>query len=168
MVRVLDHDRPDGAPSPALDLVLNEEDEDEEQQREQQAGMVSGPFGQATEAVGHKGKSMTPSIDHTQTSERLALASQTLVCELSRQTRSTSASNQSFLDVPPAQSVPVSPTVTKKQSRWKLSFGKSSGEATIGTGSDSRSSHSNFDVWLGARDEYDQFNYGSPTTPTFC
>ena len=50
MVRVLDHDRPDGAPSPALDLVLNEEDEDEEQQQEQQAGMVSGPFGQATEA----------------------------------------------------------------------------------------------------------------------
>jgi hypothetical protein len=29
---VLDHDGPDGTLSPALDLVLNEEDEDEEQQ----------------------------------------------------------------------------------------------------------------------------------------
>jgi hypothetical protein len=35
--RILDHDRPDGTLSPALDLVLNEEDEDEEQQQEQQA-----------------------------------------------------------------------------------------------------------------------------------
>jgi hypothetical protein len=70
---------------------------------------------------GRKGKGMTPLTDHTQTSERLALASQTLVRELSRQTRPTSPSNQSFIDVPPAQPVPVSPTVTKKQSRWKLS-----------------------------------------------
>ena len=141
--RVLDHDRPDGTLSPTLDLVFNEEDEDEEQQREQQ--VEDGVWSRSTakrRKRGRQSKGMTPLTDHTQTSERLALASQTLVRELSQQTRSTSASNQSFLDVPPAQPVPVSPTVTKKQSRWQLSFGKSSSEAIIGTLSDSHSSHS--------------------------
>jgi serine/threonine protein kinase len=150
---VLDHDGPDGTLSPALDLVLNEEDEDEEQQREeQQAEDDRSPSVRSLSTTkrrkrGRKGKGMAPSIDHTQTSERLALASQTLVRELSRQPRSTTASTQSFLvDVPPSPPVPVSmpiPSVTKKQSRWKLSFGKSAGEAAIGTRSDSRSTRSN-------------------------
>lgn len=149
---VLDHDDPDGTLSPALDLVFNEEDEDEEQQREeQQVEDGRSPSLRSLSTTkrrkrGRKGKGVTPSIDHVQTSERLALASQTLVRELSRQTRSTSASTQSFPDIPPSQPVPVStpiPTVTKKQSRWKLSFGKSTGEAAIGMRSDSRSTHSN-------------------------
>jgi hypothetical protein len=151
---VLDHDGPDGTLSPALDLVLNEEDEDEERQQqhdEQQAedGLRSLSTTKRRKR-GRKGKGITPSTtDHTQTSERLALASQTLVRELSRQPRSTTISTPSFLDVPlpPAQPpapapAPVSPTVTKKPSRWKLSFGKSAGEATIGARSDSRSTHS--------------------------
>jgi hypothetical protein len=111
---VLDHDGPDGTLSPVLDLTLNEEDEDEEQQQEQQA--QDGDWSLFTakrRKRGRKGKDMTLLTDHTQTSERLALASQMLVRELSRQTCSTSASNQSFLDVPPAQPVPVLPTVTK-------------------------------------------------------
>jgi hypothetical protein len=85
---------------------------------------------------------MTPSMDHIQTSELLASASQTLARELSRQTRSASATVQSFPDAPPPPPVPASmPTVTKKPSRWKLSFGKSSGEAAMSTRSDSQSSN---------------------------
>jgi hypothetical protein len=166
--RVPDHDRPDGTLSPALDLVLNEEDEDEEQQQEQQAedGVRSLSTAKRRKR-GRKGKGMMPLTDHTQTSERLALASQTLVRELSRQTRSTSVSNQSFLDVPPAQPVPVSPTVTKKQSRWKLSFGKSGGEATIGMRSDSRSTHSNSTSGSARATNVTNLIMGlNPTTPT--
>ncbi|KAI9452488.1 kinase-like protein [Lactarius psammicola] len=152
---VLDHDGPDGTLPPALDLVLNEEDEDEEEQQrqreEQQAEDGHSPSVRSLSTTkrrkrGRKGKGMMPPVDHTETSERLALASQTLVRELSRQTRSTSASTQSFLDVPPPQPVPVStskPPVTKKPSKWKLSFGKSAGEAAIGTRSDSRSTRTN-------------------------
>ena len=138
---VLDHDRPDGTLSPALELVLDEEDKDEEQQQEQQAedGVRSLSMVKRRKR-GRRGKGMTPWTDHTQMSERLALASRQLVRELSRQ---ISASNQSFLDVPLAQPVPVSLTVTNKRSRWKLSFRKSGGGATIGTRSDSRSTHSN-------------------------
>ncbi len=85
---------------------------------------------------------MTPSMDPIQTSELLVSASQTLARELSRQTRSASATLQSFPDAPPPPPVPVPasmPTVTKKPSRWKLSFGKSSGEAAMSTRSDSQS-----------------------------
>ena len=148
---VLDHDGPDGTLSPALDLVLNEEDEDEEQQQqrdEQQAedGLRSLSTTKRRKR-GRKGKGMTPSIDHTQKSERLALASQTLVRELSRQTRSTTVSTPTFLEVPPAKPAPpapapVSPSVTKKQSRWKLSFGKSAAETAFSGRSDSRSTNS--------------------------
>ncbi|KAN0138325.1 kinase-like protein [Lactarius tabidus] len=151
---VLDHDGRDGTLSPQLDLVLNEEDEDEEQQqqRDEQQAEEDGVRSLSTtkrRKRGRKGKGITPlTTDHTQTSERLALASQTLVRELSRQTRSTTISTPSFLDVPlpplpPAPApAPASPTVTKKPSRWKLSFGKSAGEATINGRSDSRSTHS--------------------------
>ncbi|KAF8262881.1 kinase-like domain-containing protein [Lactarius quietus] len=142
---VLDHDGTDGTLSPGLDLVLNEEDEDEDQQQHAD-GQHSEDGARSLSTTkrrkrGRKGKGTTPSTDYTQTSERLALASQTLVRELSRQTRSNPA--PSFLDVPPSQPVPVSPSVTKKPSRWKLSFGKSTGEATIGSrSSDSRSTRS--------------------------
>ena len=141
---VLDHDGPEGTLSPALDLVLNEEDEDEEQQREEQQAEDGTRSLSTTKRRkrGRKGKGLPPPTDHTQTSERLALASQTLVRELSRQTRSTSASTQSFLEVPPSQPVPVSPSVTKKPSRWKLSFGKSAGEAATTARSDSHSTRS--------------------------
>ena len=146
---VLDHDRPDGTLSPALDLVLNEEDEDEEQQQQhddQQAedGLRSLSTTKRRKR-GRKGKGMTPSADHTQKSERLALASQTLVRELSRQKWSTAVSAPTFLEVPPAQPTPpapVSPSVTKKPSRWKLSFGKSAGETNLSGRSDSRSTNS--------------------------
>ena len=129
--------------SRVLDLALNYEDEDEEQQQQREEQQVEDAVRSLSMAkrrkCGRKGEGMTPLTDHTQTSERLTLASQTLVRELSLQTRLTSAYNQTFLGFPPDQPVPVSPTVTKKQRRWKLSFGKSRGEATVGTRSDSRS-----------------------------
>ena len=77
--RVLDHDHPDVTLSPALDLVLNEEDEDEEQQQEQQAedGVRSLSMAKRRKR-GRKSNAMTPLTDHTRTSERLALTSQTL------------------------------------------------------------------------------------------
>ncbi|KAH8996405.1 kinase-like protein [Lactarius hatsudake] len=134
----VDHNGPDGTHPPALDLVLNEEDEDDEQQQQAEDGLFPSVRSLSTtkrRKRGRKGKGMTPPTDHTQTSERLAMASQTLVRELSRQTRSTTASTQSFLDVPPSQPAPPS--------KWKLSFGKSAGEAVTGTRSDSRSTHSN-------------------------
>ena len=122
---VLDHDGPDGTLSPAPDLVLNEEDEDEGRQQlrdEQQAddGLPS-LYTTKRRKRGRKGKGMTPSTDHTQMYERLALASQMLVCELNSQTRSA----PTFFEAVP---VTVSPSVTKKQRRWELSFGKSAGE----------------------------------------
>ncbi|KAH8993472.1 kinase-like protein [Lactarius akahatsu] len=134
----VDHNGPDCTHPPALDLVLNEDDEDEEQQQQAEDGVSPSVRSLSTtkrRKRGRKGKGMTPPTDHTQTSERLAMASQTLVRELSRQTRSTTASTQSFLDVPASQPVPPS--------KWKLSFGKSAGEAVTGTRSDSRSTRSN-------------------------
>ncbi|KAH9991761.1 kinase-like domain-containing protein [Russula vinacea] len=138
---------------PALDLVLDEEDEDEQQQPEGQheAGVRSpSPSVRSNSNTrqrkrGRKGKGMTPSMDQIKTSELLASASQTLARELSRQTRSASATLQTFPDVPPPPPVPAPvsmPTVTKKPSRWKLSFGKSGGEAAISSRSDSQSSKS--------------------------
>ena len=62
-------------------------------------------------------------------------------CELSHQPRSASASVQSFPNVPPPPLVPApvsTPTITKKPSRWKLSFGKSTSEAALSTQSDSQ------------------------------
>ena len=161
---VLDHDRPDGTLSPALELVLNE-DENEEQQQEQQAEHGVWSLSTAKRRKrGRKGKGMTSLTDHTQTSERLALASKTLVSELSHQ---ISAYNQSFLDAPPAQPVSLSSTVTNKQSRWKLSFKKSGGEATIGTRSDSRSAHSNSTSGLARATNITNLIMGvNPATPT--
>ena len=159
---VLDGDGSDGAILPALDLVLDEEDEEEQQQqqlqepreREEREAEIRSPSPSARSNSntkrrkrGRKGKGMNPSMDHIQTSELLASASETLARELSRQTRSASATLQSFPDLPPPPPVPVPasmPTVTKKPSRWKLSyFGKSSGEATTSTRSESQSSISN-------------------------
>src|SRR6266850_1737579 len=147
---VLDRDGSDGAALRALGIVFDEEDEEDEHQRLQQpqrqeqeheaeVGRSPSPSVRSTSNPkrrkrGRKGKGMTPSLDHIQTSELLASASQTLARELSRQTRSASASVQSFPDVPPLPPVPVPtsmPTVTKKPSRWKLSFGKSAGEASL-------------------------------------
>jgi hypothetical protein len=155
---VLDGDGSDGATLPALDLVLDEEDEEEQQQQEpreqeQREAEVRSPSPSVRSNSntkrrkrGRKGKGLNPSMDHIQTSELLASASETLARELSRQTRSASATLQSFPDVPPPPPVPVpesTPTITKKPSRWKLSyFGKSGGEATTSTRSDSQSSHS--------------------------
>ena len=83
--------------SPVLDLALNYEDEDEEQEQQREEQQVEDGVRSLSMAKrrkrGRKGEGMTPLIDHTQTSERLALASQTLVRELSRQTRLTSAYN---------------------------------------------------------------------------
>src|SRR6266850_5906062 len=157
---VLDRDGSDGAALRALGIVFDEEDEEDEHQRLQQpqrqeqeheaeVGRSPSPSVRSTSNPkrrkrGRKGKGMTPSSDHIQTSELLASASQTLARELSRQTRSASASVQSFPDVPPAPPIPVPtsmPTVTKKPSRWRLSFGKSGGEAALNnTRSDSHSS----------------------------
>jgi hypothetical protein len=70
--------------------LMRRRDEDEEQQQEQQA--QDGDWSLSTakrRKRGRKGKGMTLLTDHTQTSERLALAFQTLVRELSRQTCST-------------------------------------------------------------------------------
>ena len=131
--------------SRVLDLALNYEDEDEEQQQQREEQQVEDAVRSLSMAkrrkCGRKGEGMTPLTDHTQTSERLALASQTLVGELN-QTHLISTYNQFFLNVPPDQPVPLSPSVTKKQNRWKLSFGKSGGEVGIGTWSDSRSTRS--------------------------
>ena len=156
---VVDGDGSDVATLPALDLVLDEEDEEEQQQQqepheqEQREGEVRSPSPSVRSNSntkrrkrGRKGKGMNPSMDHIQTSELLASASETLARELSRQTRSASATLQSFPDVPPLPPVPPvpapTPTVTKKPSRWKLSyFGKSGGEATTSTRSESQSSH---------------------------
>ncbi|KAI0267023.1 hypothetical protein BC834DRAFT_872193 [Gloeopeniophorella convolvens] len=135
---------------PARDAppALNEEDEDEEQQAQNDGGRS--PSMRSTTSTtrrtrkrGRKGKGATPTSDQAQTSDLLASASQTLARELSRATRSASASVQSFPDMPPPP-VPVA-TVTKKPSKWKLSFGKSSGEAASnaqsgGSGSGSGSS----------------------------
>ncbi|KAI0301079.1 kinase-like domain-containing protein [Multifurca ochricompacta] len=157
---MLERDGSDNALPPALDLVLNEEDEDEEeeeeqrQQRQEDQQVEDDGRSPSLRSIsmtkrrkrGRKGKGMTPSTDHTQTSELLASASQTLARELSRQTRSASATIPLFPDVPSPQpvSAPVSlPVVTKKPSRWKLSFGKSAGEAAINARSDSRSTNSN-------------------------
>src|SRR5260370_2192679 len=153
---VHDGDGSDGATLPALDLVLDEEDEEEQQrqelqqQEEHEAGIRSpSPSVRSNSNTkrrkrGRKGKGMTPSMDHIQTSELLASASQTLARELSRQTRSASATLQSFPDAPPPPPVPVPasmPTVTKKPSRWKLSFGRSSVEAARRTRSTSKGSN---------------------------
>ncbi|KAI9511209.1 kinase-like protein [Russula earlei] len=167
MEPVLDHDGPDGTVLASLELVLNEEDEEEEQQpppppqaqeeqqeqHEAESGRSPSPSLRSSSNTkrrkrGRKGKGMVPPPDRVQTSELLASASQTLARELSRQIRSASASMQSFPDVPlpPPVPLPVSmptATVTKKPSRWKLPFGKSSGEATGSTRSDSRSSNAN-------------------------
>lgn len=157
---VLDRDGSDGGTVlPALDLILNEEDEEDEQlsrrreQREVDDGRSPSPSLRSISNTkrrkrGRKGKGMTPSMDHVhiQTTELLASATSSLARELSRQTRSASAAMQSFPDVPPPPPVPVPvsiPTITKKPSRWKLSFGKSSGEAALSTRSDSRSTQSN-------------------------
>ena len=152
---VLDSDGSDSAALPALELVLDEEDEEEQQQPQQQeqrdaearspSPSLRSNSNTKRRKRGRKGKGTTPSMDHIQTTELLASASQTLARELSRQTRSASATLQSFPDVPPPPPVPVPvlmPTVTKKPSRWKLSFGKSGGEAAMNTRSDSQSSHS--------------------------
>ena len=154
---VPDSDGSDSAVLPALELVLDEEDEEEQQQQQpQQQGQDEAEIRSPSPSLrsnsntkrrrrGRKGKGTTPSMDHIQTSDLLASASQTLARELSRQTRSASATLQSFPDVPPPPPVPVPvsmPTVTKKPSRWKLSFGKSGGEAAINSRSDSQSSHS--------------------------
>ena len=152
---VLDSDGTDSATLPALDLVLDEEDEEEQQEpreQEQREAEVrsSSPSVRSNSNTkrrkrGRKGKGMNPSMDHIQTSELLASASETLARELSRQTRSASATLQTFPDVPPPPPVPVPvsmPTVTKKPSRWKLSyFGKSGGETTTSTRSESHNSH---------------------------
>ncbi|KAH9961490.1 hypothetical protein BC827DRAFT_1267507 [Russula dissimulans] len=160
---VLDRERSDSEVLPALELVLDEDEEEEQQEPQQQmqqqeqheaeVGRSPSPSLRSSSNTkrrkrGRKGKGVTPPLDHFQTSELLASKSQTLVRELSRQTRSASASIQSFPDVPPPPPVPVpvsmpAATVTKKPSRWKLSFGKSSSEATISTRSDSRGSGSN-------------------------
>ena len=155
---VVDGDGSDGATLPALDLVLDEEDEEEQQQQqesreqEQREAEVRSPSPSVRSNSntkrrkrGRKGKGMNPSMDHIQTTELLASASETLARELSRQTRSASATLQSFPDVPPPPPVPAPvsmPTVTKKPSRWKLSyFGKSGGEATTSTRTESQSSN---------------------------
>ncbi len=153
-VPVLNGDGSDGATLPALDLVLDEEDEEEQQQpQDPQQEEVRSPSPSVRSNSntkrrkrGRKGKGMNPSMDHIQTSELLASASQTLARELSRQTRSASATLQSFPDVPPPPPVPAPvsiPIITKKPSRWKLSyFAKNSGEAAMSTrSSDSQSSH---------------------------
>ncbi len=145
---VLDRDGSEGAVRPALGFVLDEdEEEDLQQQRLQQPqeqppleqqpdlddGRSPSPSVRSTSNTkrrkrGRKGKGMTPSLDHVpNTAELLASASQSLVRELSRQPRSASASVQSFPNVPPPPPVPApvsTPTVTKKPSRWKLSFGR--------------------------------------------
>jgi hypothetical protein len=158
---VLDRDGPDSVLSPTLSSALNEEDEEEEvpdqqEQQQQQADDSRSPSLRSTSTTkrrkrGRKGKGMTPSLDHIQTSELLASA-QTLARELSRQTRSASALIQSFPDLPPVPPVPPvppipaqasMPVVTKKSSRWKLSFGRSAGEAAVNARSDSHSTRSN-------------------------
>ena len=68
-----------------------------------------------------------------QTLETLAEASQTLAREISRTSKISSNGyviDPSDIPVPPIPSdvVPPTPTVTKKPSKWKLSFGKSSGD----------------------------------------
>ena len=160
---VLDHDGSEGAVRPALGFVLDEDEEEDlqhqrlqqpyeqpsvEQQLELDAGRSPSPSVRSTSNPkrrrrGRKGKGMTPSLDHNpDTSELLLSASQTLVRELSRQPRSASASVQSFPNVPPPLPPPVpepvsTPTITKKPSRWKLSFGRSAGEAALSPRSDS-------------------------------
>ncbi|KAH8978911.1 hypothetical protein EDB86DRAFT_2836367 [Lactarius hatsudake] len=106
----VDHNGPDGTHPPALDLVLSEEDEEEEQQQQAEDGLSPSVRSLSTSKRlkrGRKGKGMTPRTDDTQTSERLAMASQTLVRELNRQTRSTMGSTETFLDVPASQPVAV-------------------------------------------------------------
>ncbi|KAH8978860.1 hypothetical protein EDB86DRAFT_3089870 [Lactarius hatsudake] len=106
----VDHNGPDGTHPPALDLVLSEEDEEEEQQQQAEDGLSPSVRSLSTSKRlkrGRKGKGMTPRTDDTQTSERLAMASQTLVRELNCQTRSTMGSTETFLDVPASQPVAV-------------------------------------------------------------
>jgi hypothetical protein len=149
---ILDRDGPENGLPHTLSSVLSEEDEEEEEHERdhQQAEDGRSPSLRSVSTTkrrkrGRKGKGMTPSTDHIQTSDLLASASQTLARELSRQTRSASAAVQSFLDIPPPPPVPVPasiPTVTKKPSRWKLSFGRSAGETVVNARSESRSAHS--------------------------
>ena len=106
--------------------------------------MMSDPFLRPSDgSVDVRVRACKPSTDHTRTSERLASAFQMLVPEPSRQTYSTSASAQSFLKVPPSQPVTTSSSVTKRQSMWKLSFWKSTGDTAVCTRSDSPSARSN-------------------------
>ena len=87
---------------------------------------------------------MTALTDHTETSERLALAFQTLVRELSRRTRSTTATTPSSLDVPPAhdQHQHKYRSLSQKVEPVELSFGKNASETAISGRSDSRSTKS--------------------------
>ena len=106
--------------------------------------MVSNTFLRPSDGrVDVRARACKPSTDHTRTPERLALAFQMLVREPSRQTCSISASPQSFLKVPPSQPVPISSSVTKRQSMWKLSFWKSAGDTAVCTRSDSPCARSN-------------------------
>jgi hypothetical protein len=149
---VLEHGGPDSVVIPAPGTVRDKEDEEEEgqqatqpqipheQQREAEIGRPP-PLMRSTSITKHrKGKGMTPS-DHVQTSESFVSVSKTLACELSNQMRSTSLSVQSFPDVLPPSGVVTTylPTVTKMLRRWKPSPGRSAGEVTLSTRSNSDS-----------------------------
>jgi hypothetical protein len=111
---------------------------------------------------------MTPSTDHTQTSERLTLASQTLVRELSRQTRSTSVSNQSFPSMFRLLNLShCHPLSRRCRTGGNCSFGMSGGEAAIGALSDFRSTRSDWTSCSARATNATNLIMGlNPTTPT--
>ena len=84
-----------------------------------------------------KNKGKDPQVEQVDlTLETLAEASQTLAREISRTSKASGNGyviDPSHLPVPPvppipSDTVPPTPTVTKKPSKWKLTFGKSSGD----------------------------------------
>ena len=114
---VVNHDYPDSAVLPALELDNDEEEEQQRRQEQEQeqpqqikqpeqheaeVGRSASPSLRSSSNTksrkcGHKCKGVTPSVDYIQTSKLAASVSQTLSRESSRSTRSASASIDHYL-----------------------------------------------------------------------
>jgi serine/threonine protein kinase len=119
-----------------LPTVLDQDNEGQEDESESNSRSASTQKRRKRGArKGRGGKEhipMVPTENADLTSHTLAEASQTLVRELSRASRSSFKSSVVADDVPPLPSTDLLPAaVSKKSSKWKLSFGKSSGERSL-------------------------------------
>jgi serine/threonine protein kinase len=122
-----------------LSTVFDQEFEEQEEHADVEAASRTTSNNKRRKRGARKGKgSAVPPVKKDETLETLAVASQSLAREISKASRSPSASRKpkSSFEPPPlptALTIPqsplpasASPTVSKKPSKWKLSFGKGS------------------------------------------